>query len=107
MALSNSYLLYGLGLQLLCQEIIIEISVILVHILGIEVQTASEMMKPEPKFPRWEPPVEGNPLFEPARTIKDLPDYHDEPVYEYVPLLRLTEGEFHRVATVILICCKT
>jgi hypothetical protein len=80
--------------------------VILLQISGIDVQTASEITKPQLKFPIWEPPVEGNPLFEPAKTMKDLPDYHDEPVYEYVPLLRLTEGEFYRVTKNKLLCCK-
>ena len=54
---------------------------------------ATDMMKPEP-FPKWEPPVSGHPLFGPKKSEMNLPDYHEEPVYEYIPFIRLTEGIF-------------
>jgi hypothetical protein len=57
----------------------------------IQVLTAEDVLK-KPALPRWEPPVTGLPLFEPEKNLKDSPDYHEEPVYEYSNYLRLMEG---------------
>jgi hypothetical protein len=82
------------GVLTVISEIIFSWKFVWMLTAGIEVLTSKEMVKPKPLFPKWEPPAEFSHVLEPERTIKDLPDYHDEPVYEYAPLLRLTEGEF-------------
>jgi len=51
---------------------------------------ATDLVKEPPKFPRWEPP--DDPQFAPPKTIKDDPDYHENPVYEFHPECRLLEG---------------
>jgi len=58
---------------------------------GAEVVNATDLVKEPPKFQRWVPPVEGT-QFSPPKTIKDDPDYHEDPVYEFHPECRLLEG---------------
>lgn len=53
---------------------------------------AADLVKEPPKFPRWEPPVEGGTQFSPPKTIQDDPDYHEDPVYEFHPECCLLEG---------------
>jgi len=59
---------------------------------GIEVVNARDLVKEPPKFPHWEPPVKDDPHFSPPKTVKDDPDYHEDPVYEFHPECCLIEG---------------
>jgi len=59
---------------------------------GMEVVNASDLVKDPPKFPRWEPPVKNDPNFSSPKNIKDDPDYHEDPVYEFHPECCLIEG---------------
>ena len=51
---------------------------------------AADFVKDPPKFPAWVPP--DDPQFAPPKTIKDDPDYHEDPVYEFHPECCLLEG---------------
>jgi len=62
------------------------------NVTGIEVVNAADFVKDPPKFPKWEPPVHDSPSFALPKTIKDDPDYHDDPVYEFHSECRLLEG---------------
>lgn len=59
---------------------------------GVEVVNAVDFVKKPLKFPVWEPPEKDDPRFSPRKTIKDDPDYHEDPVYEFYPECRLIEG---------------
>lgn len=60
---------------------------------GITVTKGSDIVAVKYKFPKWQPPVPDDIQCMPIKTPKDLPDYHDEPVYEFTPVTRLIEGE--------------
>lgn len=57
---------------------------------GAEVVNATDLVKEPLKFPHWERP--DDPQFLPPKTIKDDPDYHEDPIYEFHPRCRLLEG---------------
>ena len=59
---------------------------------GSEVVHATELVKEPLKFPNWEPPVKDDPQYSPPKTVKDDPDYHEDPVHEFYPECCLLEG---------------
>jgi len=64
--------------------------IVFVFATGVEVVNATDLVKEPPKFPQWEPPP--NTHLSPPKTIKDDPDYHEDPIYEFHPECRLLEG---------------
>lgn len=52
---------------------------------------AADLVKP-PSFEKWTPPVADDPQYSDPVTVKDSPDYHEDPVYEISPSTRLMEG---------------